>query len=105
MVANKIGFFTMLHAFYAAFASLASMFQRFANAGDNLGKWAEEQTGVFVDEARIDREDKIDELMQRRLERQQAKLAAPQQVTDVQAKAPAKAKVKAVAAPADTTTV
>lgn len=87
MVANKIGFFGMLQAFYAAFAAIAAMLLGFARAGKNLSDWADEQTGVFLDEARLEREDKMEEILQRRAERQRAKaLAAPQAVTDVIAK-------------------
>jgi formylmethanofuran dehydrogenase subunit A len=86
MVVQKIGFFGMLHGIYGAIAAFASALQRGANAIDNLGKWAEEQTSVFVDEARIDREMKLEELEQRRAERKAKALVSPQSITDVTAK-------------------
>lgn len=72
-VQQAVGFFGMLHGIYGAVASLASAAQRGANALDNLGQWAEEQTGTFVDEARIERQAKIEELQRRRLAASQQK--------------------------------
>ena len=70
MAIQNVGFFGMLHGIYGAVAALASAAQRGANALDNLGQWAEEQTGSFVDEARIDRQEKIEVLKRRRAEAQ-----------------------------------
>ena len=73
----------MLKSVWAVVASLASASQRVANAADNLGQWAEETTGAFVDEARIERQAKIEEMQRKRA-------AAATQVitvvTDVEAK-------------------
>ena len=83
MVKN-FGFFGMLHTIYNAVGAMASAVGRGASALDNLGQWAEEQTGSFVDEARMDREEKLEERRAERLARRQAKLNA--QVTDVQSR-------------------
>lgn len=64
-MAANIGFFGMLHQIYNAVGTLASAVGRGANALDNLGKWAEEQTGTFVEEAQIERQAKIAELRAR----------------------------------------
>ena len=85
MVKN-IGFFGMLHTIYNAIGAMASAVYRGASALDNLGQWAEEQTGSFVDEARMDREEKLAERRAERLARRQAQLNAPTQVTDVQSR-------------------
>lgn len=76
MAIQNVGFFGMLHGIYGAVASLASAAQRGANALDNLGQWAEEQTGTFVDEARIERQMKIEELKRKRLALNQTTLEA-----------------------------
>lgn len=72
---NPIGFFSMLHQIYGAVGSLANTVTSLAsatthgaNALDNLGMWAEEQTATFVDEARIERQAKILELRAKRLQ-------------------------------------
>lgn len=61
-MAANIGFFGMLHQIYNAVGTIASAVGRGANALDNLGKWAEEQTAAFVDEAQIERQAKIAQL-------------------------------------------
>lgn len=72
----------MLKSVWAVVASLASASQRVANAADNLGQWAEETTGAFVDEARIERQSKIEEMQRKRAAAAQAITV----VTDVEAK-------------------
>ena len=72
----------MLKSVWAVVASLASASQRVANAADNLGQWAEETTGAFVDEARIERQAKIEEMQRKRAAAAQAITV----VTDVEAK-------------------
>lgn len=62
-MASNIGFFGMLHSIYNAVGVLASAAGKFAQAADNLGTWADEQTGTFVDEARIERKKKSVTLM------------------------------------------
>lgn len=62
-MASNIGFFGMLHSVYNAVGVLASAVGKFAQAADNLGTWADEQTGTFVDEARIERKKKSVQLM------------------------------------------
>lgn len=59
------GFFGMLQSFYTAAGTLASAVNRGAQALDNLGQWAEEQTATFVDEARLDRQAKVEALTQK----------------------------------------
>lgn len=59
---QAIGFFGMLKQVYGAISAIASAVGRGANALDNLGQWAEEQTATFVDEARVERQAKIEEL-------------------------------------------
>lgn len=86
MVVQKVGFFAMLQGLYGTLNAMFSAVQRMANAADNLGQWAEESTATFVDEARIEREEKLDELKRKRMERQAKALAAPQPVTDVEVK-------------------
>lgn len=66
-IQQAVGFFGMLHQVYGAVGTLASAVGRGANALDNLGQWAEEQTATFVDEARIERQAKIEELQRKRL--------------------------------------
>lgn len=63
---KTMGFFGMLHSIYNMLGTLASAFGRGAQALDNLGAWAEEQTATFVDEARIERQTKIEQLMAKR---------------------------------------
>lgn len=79
----------MLKSVWAVVASLASASQRVANAADNLGQWAEETTGAFVDEARIERKMKGDEMQRKRAALNaaaaQPAIAAPV-VTDVEVK-------------------
>jgi len=81
---KTMGFFAMLHQIYASIGALFSAITHGANALDNLGIWAEEQTGTFVDEAREDRQVKLAEMRAKR-----AALAAShaqqgvQEVTDV----------------------
>lgn len=58
-VAPNLGFFGMLHSIYNAVGTLANALGKFANAADNIGTWADEQTGVFVDEARLERQKKL----------------------------------------------
>lgn len=77
---KTMGFFAMLHSIYNMLGTLASAFGRGAQALDNLGAWAEEQTATFVDEARIERQQKIADLMARRKEGTQLLTA---QATDV----------------------
>lgn len=84
MAVQNIGFFGMLHSIYNMIGSTASAGHRFANSLDNLGQWAEEQTASFVDEAKLDREEKLEDRRAERLARRQAKLNAPQPVSDVQ---------------------
>lgn len=89
MAVQKIGFFGMLHQIYGAVGTVASVVNRFANAADNLGKWAEEQTETFVDEARLDRMEKR-EIIEARIEenrkkRAAAALAAPTSVPAIEA--------------------
>lgn len=84
MAVQNIGFFGMLHSIYNMIGSTASAGHRFANSLDNLGQWAEEQTGSFVDEARMDREEKLEDRKAERIARRQAQLNAPTRVTDVQ---------------------
>lgn len=64
---KTMGFFGMLHQIYGAVGALASAATHGANAIDNLGMWAEEQTATFVDEARIERQAKIAELRAKRM--------------------------------------
>lgn len=66
MAVQNIGFFGMLHGIYGTIASLSSAVQKFAQALNNLGDWADEQTGTFVDEARLDRQYKIEEMKRKR---------------------------------------
>lgn len=91
---RSVGFFGMLHGIYGAVAALASAAQRGANALDNLGQWAEEQTGTFVDEARIERAIKLDELTRRREELSAQGIIIEAQATEVNGK------TKAIKAPA-----
>lgn len=86
MAVQNVGFFGMLHGIYGAVAALASAFQRGANSLDNLGKWAEQQTGVFVDEATIERDIKLEELKRRRVALGVSPSIPSQNVTDVIAK-------------------
>lgn len=65
MAIQKIGFFAMLHQVYGAVGTMASAVQRGANAIDNLGQWAEEQTATFVDEARLERAEKVAQIKRR----------------------------------------
>lgn len=85
MAIQNVGFFGMLHGIYGAVAALASAAQRGANALDNLGQWAEEQTGSFVDEARMDRQEKIEVLKRKREESrlEYARSTATQEATVV----------------------
>lgn len=55
MTTGNIGFFGMMHALYNSVGILASALGKFAKAAENLGTYADEQTGAFVDEARIER--------------------------------------------------
>lgn len=71
---KTMGFFAMLHQVYASIGALFSALTHGANALDNLGMWAEEQTGTFVDEARIERQAKIADLKAKRLEGTKLKL-------------------------------
>ena len=86
---QQVGFFVMLKSVWAVVASLASASQRVANAADNLGQWAEETTGAFVDEARIERKMKGEEMQRKRAALNtaaaQPTIAAPV-VTDVEVK-------------------
>ena len=79
MAVQNVGFFGMLHLVYNAVGAIASATGRFANSVDNLGQWAEEQTAAFADEARIDREEKLQERRAARAERR-AQRNAPAQV-------------------------
>lgn len=80
----------MLKSVWAVVASLASASQRVANAADNLGQWAEETTGAFVDEARIERKMKGEEMQRKRAALNAAAAAQPAiaapVVTDVEVK-------------------
>lgn len=76
----------MLKSVWAVVASLASASQRVANAADNLGQWAEETTGAFVDEARIERKMKGEEMQRKRAALNQAAITSTTTVTDVEVK-------------------
>lgn len=65
MAANNVGFFGMLHQIYNSVGILASAVGHGAKALDNLGQWAEEQTGTFVDEARLERQAKVEDIQRR----------------------------------------
>ena len=49
-------FLTMVTMLWTTIGNVLSMFNRFAVAGDNLGKWAEEGTQQWVDEVRAERQ-------------------------------------------------
>lgn len=83
MAVQNVGFFGMLHLVYNAIGSTASAVGRFANSVDNLGQWAEEATGAFADEARLDREEKLQERRAERIARRaQINAPAPTTVAD-----------------------
>lgn len=75
---NNIGFFGMLHAVYNAIGVLASALGKFAHAAENLGTYADEQTGSFVDEARIERKKQQVKLEAELLELQKSAAAQAQ---------------------------
>jgi hypothetical protein len=81
---KTMGFFAMLHQIYASVGALFSAVTHGANALDNLGIWAEEQTGTFVDEAREDRQVKLAEMRHKRAQLVASRAQA--EVTDVLAK-------------------
>lgn len=65
---QAIGFFAAMHEIYASVKTIASVVTHTAKAAENLSIWAEEQTDTFVDEARVERQIKIDQLELRRQE-------------------------------------
>lgn len=67
MAVQNVGFFGMLQGIYGTVFMLSSAVQKFAKALDNLGTWTDEQTGTFVDEARMERQIKLEELKRKRL--------------------------------------
>lgn len=64
-VVLKPGFFGMLQGIYSTVGTLSSAATHAASAIDNLAIWADESTGTFVDEARMEREIKVNEFRQR----------------------------------------
>lgn len=65
MAASNIGFLGMLHQIYNSIGVIASAVGHGAKALDNIGMWAEEQTGTFVDEARLERQAKVEDIQRR----------------------------------------
>ena len=82
MAVQQVGFFGMLRNIYATVSVASSAVGKFAQAADNLGTWADEQTGSFVDEARMERRIKAIDFQKRYAE--QLKLA---NVTEAEVKA------------------
>ena len=65
----------MLARVFATIASFASAFELFGNALCNVAKVADEHSGTWVDEARLNREVLIEEAQIKRQQRRKALLA------------------------------
>lgn len=86
--AQAATFSMALKSIFGFVITSASALEKVAKAADNLGEWAVESTGTFVDEARLDRQSKVEEIQRRMAlsnqqaqQGQQAQLPAPAQVT------------------------
>jgi len=65
MAVQQASFALALKSIFGFVITSASALEKVAKAADNLGDWAVESTGTFVDEARLDRQIKVNEIKQR----------------------------------------
>jgi hypothetical protein len=65
MATQTASFSLALKSIFGFVITSATALEKVAKAADNLGDWAVESTGTFVDEARLDREDKIADIKAR----------------------------------------
>ena len=52
---QKLGFIAMIQSLFGVIGTMATAINRYANAVNNIGEWAEESSAAFVDEAKDDR--------------------------------------------------
>jgi hypothetical protein len=64
------GFSIMLQAFFRALTNVATMFEKFASAGNHIASWTDETSASFADQARVERQQKLAVLKHNRDQKQ-----------------------------------